>query len=317
MTYHQLTQDERYLIARGVAAGHSQRELARLLGRAASTISREIRRNATTHDNRYRADKAHSYATARRRRCRRGPRFAEAIHRLVEAALKRRWSPDQIVGFYKAKGLPMPSIETIYRRLREDKRHRGPLHRFTRILAKMGRKRYRSRPARGVLLGKPHITERPVEAEAREAIGHWEGDTMMGHTTKHCLLTLVERSTGYAVIKALPARTMTATRRAVSRAITGQRDAFKTITFDNGTEFHDYERIQDATGVHCYFATPYHSWERGSNENLNGLIRQYLPKRMCLKEVTQKDCDRIAKALNTRPRKRYGYKTPEQMLFGP
>ncbi|NJN36099.1 MAG: IS30 family transposase [Nitrospiraceae bacterium] len=139
----------------------------------------------------------------------------------------------------------------------------------------------------------------------------------MGHTTKHCLLTLVERSTGYAVIKALPTRTMTDTRRAVQRAVTSQRDAFKTITFDNGTEFHDYERLQDATGVRCYFATPYHSWERGSNENLNGLIRQYLPKRMCLKDITQKDCDRIAKALNTRPRKRYGYKTPEQMLFGP
>lgn len=108
----------RYLIARGVAGGHSQRELARLLGRAASTISREILRNATTHDNRYRAEKAHSYAVARRRQCRRGPGFAEAIHRLVEAALKRRWSPDQIVGFYRAQGLTMPSIETIYRRPR-------------------------------------------------------------------------------------------------------------------------------------------------------------------------------------------------------
>ena len=98
MTYHQLTQDERYLIACGVAAGHSQRELARLLGRAARTISRELRRNATTHDSRYRAEKAHSYAVARRRRCRRGPRFGEAVHRLVEAGLRRRWSPDQIVG---------------------------------------------------------------------------------------------------------------------------------------------------------------------------------------------------------------------------
>ena len=140
---------------------------------------------------------------------------------------------------------------------------------------------------------------------------------MMGKDTKHCLLTLVERSTGFAVIKALPARTMTDTRRAVQRAIASRREAFKTLTFDNGTEFHDYERLQDATGVRCYFATPYHSWERGSNENLNGLIRQYLPKGLCLKDITQKDCDRIAKALNTRPRKRYGYKTPEQMLLGP
>ena len=135
-------------------------------------------------------------------------------------------------------------------------------------------------------------------------------------TETQIIAVLKQGDTGVP-IKALPARTMTDTRRAVQRAVTSQRDAFKSITFDNGTEFHDYERLQDATGVRCYFATPYHSWERGSNENLNGLIRQYLPKRMCLKDITQKDCDRIARALNTRPRKRYGYKTPEQMLFGP
>ncbi|NJN36100.1 MAG: IS30 family transposase [Nitrospiraceae bacterium] len=155
MTYHQLTQDERYLITRCKTAGYSQRQIALMLGRAASTISRELRRNATTHDGGYRAEKAHSYATARRRRCRRGPRFSEAIHRLVEAALKQRWSPDQIVGFYRTQGLLMPSIETIYRRLREDKRHRGTLHRFTRILAKMGRKKYRSRPARACFSASP------------------------------------------------------------------------------------------------------------------------------------------------------------------
>ena len=163
MTYHQLTQDERYLIARCMAAGRSQREISALLGRAASTISRELRRNVTAHDGRYRAEKAHSYATARRRRCRRGPRFGIDVHRRVEARLRQRWSPDQIVGHYRAQGLTMPSIETIYRRLREDKRHGGPLHRYTRILSKKGRKRYRSRPARGVLLGKPHISERPLE----------------------------------------------------------------------------------------------------------------------------------------------------------
>lgn len=317
MTYHQLTQDERYLIARCQAAGRTQREIAQVLGRAASTISREVRRNATTHDGRYRAEKAHSYAVARRRRCRRGPHFDVAVYRLIDAGLRRRWSPDQVLGHYRAQGYAMPSLETVYRRLREDKRQGGPLHRYTRILSKMGRKRYRSRPARGVLLGKPHISERPADVETRAVPGHWEGDTVMGTGSSHCLLTLVERSTGFTVIKKLAARNKTEVRRAVQRAVSCRPQSFKTVTFDNGTEFHDYKVIEQRAGVRCYFATPYHSWERGSNENLNGLVRQYLPKGMCLKHITQKDCDRIAKELNTRPRKRYGYKTPEQMLLGP
>jgi IS30 family transposase len=317
MTYHQLTQDERYLIARWSSAGWSQRAMAEALGRAASTISRELRRNATPGDGRYRVEKAHSYAVARRRRCRRGSHFDESVYRLIEAGLRRRWSPDQILGHYRAQGQAMPSLETVYRRLRQDKRQGGSLYRHTRIMSKMGRKRYRSRPARGRLLGKPHISERPAEVETRAVPGHWEGDTVMGTGSAHCLLTLVERSTGFAVIKVLAARNKAEATRAVRQAIARYRDVFQTVTFDNGTEFHDYKLIEARAGVSCYFATPYHSWERGSNENLNGLLRQYFPKGMCLKHVTQKDCDRIARELNTRPRKRHRYKTPEQLMPGP
>ncbi len=317
MSYHQLTQEERYCIARWSAEGCSQREIARRLDRSASTISRERRRNATQHDGGYRAEKAHSYATARRRRCRRGSRFGPEIYRLIDSGLKRLWSPDQVTGFYRDQGVAMPSLETVYRHLRKDKRNGGKLYRYTRIMAKVGRKRYRSRPARGVLLGKPHISERPLDVEARQQPGHWEGDTVMGAETSHCLLTLVERSSGFTIIKILKARNKDQASRAVMRAVASYRHLFKTLTFDNGTEFHDYKRIEDRCDVRCFFATPYHSWERGTNENLNGLLRQYLPKRTCLKNITQRDCDRIARALNTRPRKRYGYKTPEHMLLGP
>ncbi len=150
MTYHQLTQEERYLISAQRMVGASQRAIARVLHRSPSTVCRELQRNATRHDRRYRPSKAHRYAEARRRRCRRGPRFDDQVHRRVEAALKLRWSPDQIVGHFRAQALAVPSHETIYRRLRHDKRCGGTLYRYTRIMSKVGRKRYRSRPARGV-----------------------------------------------------------------------------------------------------------------------------------------------------------------------
>jgi transposase, IS30 family len=313
MTYHQLTQEERYLISAGSALRQGVREIARQLNRSPSTISREIRRNATTSDQRYRAEKAHSYAVARRRRCRRGSHFSESMFRHIDELLRQRWSPEQIVGTFRSRNRPVPSHETIYKRIRRDKIRGGTLYRFTRIMSKMGRKRRGSRPARGVLLGKRHISERPAVVESREQFGHWEADTVMGHLTSHCLLTLVERKSGYTIIRKLKARTKAEVTAALMAVIARRPWAFKTITFDNGTEFHDYRLLEARFRVRCYFATPYHSWERGSNENLNGLIRQYLPKQTCLKRITQAQCHNIANALNARPRKRHQYKTPRKV----
>lgn len=215
--YHQLTHEERYLISAHRIAGASRREIAWRLNRAASTVSRELIRNATRYDGRYRHSKAQHYTQGRRRRCRRGPRFSE--HRRVEAALRKHWSPDQIVGFYRALGLTVPSHETIYRRLRHDKRQGGTLYRHTRIMSKVGRKRYRSRPTRGVLLDKPHISTRPAAGDGRRQPGHWEGDTVMGRGATHCLVTLVERVSGLAIIKKVAARNKALTTRAITGAI--------------------------------------------------------------------------------------------------
>ena len=129
-------------------------------------------------------------------------------------------------------------------------------------------------------------------------------------------MTLVERKTGYAFIGKLRDRSMFGMTRRLKKLMARAPEKFKTITSDNGTEFHDYEAIEEATGVKFYFATPYHSWERGSNENFNGLVRQYLPKRTCQENITQRDCDAIAKKLNTRPRKRLDYRTPEECFLG-
>ncbi len=310
MLYRQLTQEERYLISAACGMLRGVREIALQINRSPSTVSREIRRNATSGDGHYRAERANSYAVARRRRTRRGSQFSPAVFRAVDRALHQRLSPDQIVGLFRKQGRTVPSHETIYRHIRRDKRNGGTLYRFTRIMSKVGRKRYRSRPARGTLLGKRHISERPKAVDLRLRIGDWEGDTVMGHRSSHCLLTLVERKSGFAIIRKLKARNKAEAKAAITRQIKACPNRFKTITFDNGTEFHDYKLLEAKSDVCCYFATPYHSWERGCNENLNGLIRQYLPKRTCLKDISQQQLNAIANALNRRPRKRHQYKAP-------
>jgi IS30 family transposase len=276
-------------------------------------VCREIERNRTRHDGAYRPEKAHSYASARLRRCRRKPRFSAEDQALVEAMLRRKWSPEQISNRLGQTGQLQMSHESIYKHIRQDRRTGGNLFKYMRIMPKFGRKRYRSVDFRGVLPGKRHISERGEDAEQRACIGHWEGDTVMGQDKRHCVLTLVERKTGYAIVKKLSARNKAEVTAAAKRAIAKHRKKIKTITFDNGTEFHDYALLEQSFPIKCYFATPYHSWERGSNENFNGLLRQYLPKGMCMRHVTQAECDYIARELNNRPRKRHGFKTPEEL----
>ncbi len=312
MTYHQLTQEERYLITAQSMCGFSPAQIARSIGRHRSTICRELRRNATHHDGKYRAEKAHSYAVARRRRCRRRPQFSVADMAGVARLLRRRWSAEQISGVLKKRGTLHISHETIYRRIRWDKKAGGDLWRH-RIMSKFGRKRYRSHDSRGVLPGKRPIGDRPVEVESRLQVGHWEGDTVMGRDLRHCVLTLVERKTGYAIIKKLCARNKDEVTRAATRAIRHHCQKFKTLTLDNGTEFHDYALLEQRFPVTVYFATPYHSWERGSNENFNGLLRQYLPKGTCMRPLTQAQCNYIADDLNNRPRKRHDFNTPASL----
>jgi transposase, IS30 family len=313
MTYHQLTQEERYLIAAQRMCGYTPAQMARVLGRHRSTVVRELRRNATHHDSDYRAEKAHSYAVARRRRCRRGARFSAADMARVARLIRRRWSAEQISGTLKKSGVLCISHETIYRRIRWDKKVGGDLWRHTRIMSKFGRKRYRSHDSRGVLPGKRSIAERPAEVEARRRVGHCEGDTVMGSDMRHCVLTLVERKTGFAIIKKLRARNTDEVTRAATRAIRRHCRNFKTLTLDNGTEFHNYAVLEQRFPLKVYFATPYHSWERGSNENFNGLLRQYLPKGTCMSAVTQAQCDHIADDLNNRPRKRFDFDTPASL----
>ena len=314
MGYLQLTHGERYVIARMRARAKSLREISRCLGRSVSTISREVQRNACPHDGFYRAHKAHSRAMVRRAKSRKNSQYGLQEWAQVRAQLKRWWSPKQISGRRRLKKRRSISHETIYRYVRRDRSRGGQLWREMRIMSKVGRKRRGSPATRGRLLGKRSISERPPEVDAKQEIGHYEGDTVMGSDQRHCILTLVERVTGLVVIKKLMARTKEQASSALARAIIGLKGKIKTITLDNGTEFHDYESVEKQLGVKFYFARPYHSWERGANENTNGLIRQYLPKGMCMKSLTQAECNRIAKELNDRPRERLGFRTPAEVF---
>lgn len=314
MTYRQITSEQRYTLAVLLTQELNQAQIARALGCDRSTVCRELQRNRCAYDGAYRAEKASERTRGRRSRSRRNQRFTNGEWCLVKPLLREQWSPEQVSGYLRETGELSISHETIYQRIWQDKREGGTLHRHLRGATKQRRKRYGRYDSRGRLAGKRLISERPAAVEGREEPGHWEIDTVMGHATSDCVVTLVERTTGEMLIGKLCDRTKEALTDRVIKLIRGHAGPFRTITADNGTEFHDYRRIERATDVTFYFARPYHSWERGTNENANGLLRQYLPKRQSMLGVTQHRCNAIAAQLNRRPRKRHGFKSPRERM---
>ena len=316
MMYHQLTSDERYTISKLRIAGYGAGRIGEIMGRHRSTIHREVERNSVAILDRitYCPSKAQKKRNGRLRKSRRGRQHLDSQYVRVEQLLKQQWSPEQVGSTLKKQGEFAISYQTIYRHVRRDWKAGGRLylqlrHRYKR------RKRHYGLERRGRLQGKRMIDERPAEVEGRQQPGHWEIDTVMGAgSEKPCIVTLVERATGYVLIGKLSNRTTKTTNKRIIALIKASGLPFLTLTSDNGTEFHNYKAIEAATGVTVYFAQPHHPWERGTNENTNGLIRQYLPKGVSMTDVTQAQCNQIAYKLNTRPRKRYGYDTPQQRL---
>lgn len=315
MAHEQLSQGERYAIKRLKARGLSLREIGRRLDRAASTIWRELQRNRCKRDGCYRPDKAHARALMRRSSTRKKSQYSQQEWGAVAELLREDWSPKQVLGVMWLQGQRPMSYQTVYRRIHLDHRQGGVLWRHMRHMGKFGRKRRGSPATRGRLLDKRHISQRPAHVKTRREPGHFEVDTVMGaEQSGPCVLTMVERSSGYLVMQLLQARTKEQANTGLSRGIIKMHKVIKTITADNGTEFHGYKEVEQMFAVPFFFATPYHSWERATNENTNGLIRQYLPKGTSLKTLTQADCDRIAAKLNRRPRERLGFLTPTQAL---
>ena len=273
MAYRQITSEERYMLAVLRKQGLNQQDCPG----ARPAPQHEPRRNYSPRPGCYRPSKAIEKCNDRRSRSRRNQHFTRADFERVEALLRRQWSPEQISRRLRCNGELSISHETIYQHIWRDRRLGGTLYTHLRGARKQRRKRYGAYDSRGRLAGKRHISERPRAAELRTQLGHLEIDTIIDKGSRHCLVSLVDRKTGYLLLGKLKARTKQHTNHRTLRLLRRHGKLVKTITADNGTEFHDYSVIEEATGATFYFATPYHSWERGTIENTNGLIRQYVP----------------------------------------
>ena len=315
MAYRQLSIDERYFIGALRAQGCGVCEIARELKRHRSTIWREVRRNRSGYDRAYRARWAVEKTNGRRRRSRRNRRYGAKHFAPIERMLRHDLSPEQVVGRLRLEGLRVMSHETIYLWIWADKEHGGTLWRHLRGARKLKRKRYGRHDSRGRLAGKRMITERPAIVERRARLGDWEIDTVHGRG-KPATVTVVERKSGLVRVGKLARVGAEETLQRTVHILRREPHPIRTITADNGTEFHMYKRLERRLRTTIYFATPHHAWERGTNENTNGLLRQYLPKGIELSSLTQRRCTTIAAKLNDRPRRRHGFRTPNEVYHG-
>jgi transposase, IS30 family len=318
-----LDRDERYEMARLREAGLSMREVGRRMGRAASTVSRELSRNADPRAGAYQPERAHTLAWRRQRRPKPSKLSGDPVLRgRVQQLLDKRYSPEQASGrltmAYPDDPAMRVSHETIYQSIYVYPR--GELRRELKACLRTGReirRRRGRREIRGRIVDAVPIGQRPAEVEGRLVPGHHEGDLIMGSVASNSAVgTIVERTTGYLTLLPLLHGHDAAS---VADAIIDQMTALpawfaKTLTWDRGTELAQHKRVTEQAGIQVYFADPYSPWQRGSNENINGLLREYLPKGTDLSIYTPAQLQAIADELNDRPRKRFGYYTPREQL---
>jgi IS30 family transposase len=287
------------------------------MDRHPSTIGRELRRNCSRTDGAYRASQAQEHRNGRRSRNRGWTKLTAKQWRIVDVLLRKGFSPEQISGRLRDTSTLEVSHETIYRHVWADKAANGLLYLCLRQRTRRRRKRYATNERRGRVSGKRSIANRPAAANERTEFGHWEIDTIHG-CDRHSVVSLVDRVTGLTLIGKLPNLSAPELNKRLLRLIRRferhHGRSFRSITADNGTEFHSYEHVERKTQLEFYFATPYHSWERGTSENTNGLIRQYLPKGTSMASLSQAQCNSIARRLNNRPRKRHRFATPLELL---
>ncbi len=304
MNYTHLTQEERYQIYTLLREGFSKRYIAWRLNRSPSTISREIKRNRAR--NGYFAKHAHKLA--RRRHHSNPKRIPCDIWVQVIAYLELQWSPEQIASQVAV------SLHSIYRFIQQDKSKGGVLFHNLRFRNQRKRK-YGSIETRGQLTNRKSIHDRPAEIEQRSRFGDLEIDTIVGKNHQQSLVSIVDRKTGYLWLKKCSTRKAEEICQATIILLEPIKAQLKTITADNGKEFSLHEYAAQELDVDWYFADPYSAWQRGTNENTNGLIRQYVRKGSDLNDYTDAYIAEITQRLNHRPRKRLGFKSPSQVLF--
>jgi len=309
-TYTRLTEEERYQIYEGVTEKRSHREIATLINKHHSAVSREVKRNTGLRG--YRPKQAQEKARQRHQNKPRYRKLTPDVQALITENIQREWSPDQIQGRLRSEGLPMVCATTIYGYIQQDKAAGGDLHKHLRH-KKTYKKRTGSADARGQIIGRIPIDERPSIVDEKVRLGDWEADTVIGKGHKGVLVTLAERVSKKTLIAQVSSKHAEVVKDAIIKLLKPEKKHLHTITFDNGKEFAYHAQIKEALDTDNYFAHPYQSWERGLNENHNGLIRQYLPKGMALDKVSAEEITLIQNKLNNRPRKLLGYKTPNEV----
>ena len=313
MKYRHLTEGERYQIQALHTEGFGPTAIGQRIGRCKSVISRELRRHRQR--GRYRASEAQrSYRQRLQAKGKLRQPWGPVFDEIAVPLLKEGWSPEQISGVFKGSDYAV-SHEWIYQRVIQDKRQGGDVYKALRC-QKERRKRYGKPERRGQIPNRRPIAERPAEVEARSRIGDWEADTMIGAGNKGAIVTLVERVTGYAKLMLVPNKEAVGVTKAIIKALHPHQEQVLTLTFDNGKEFAGHQTVAKRLKADCYFAEPYSSWQRGCNENLNGLIRQYFPKGTDFRQITRGALAEVERKLNDRPRKRLGWKTPRMLFEG-
>ena len=308
MRYGHLTQEERYQIHSLLQISTSLRKIAKKTGRNAATVSRELRRNRGRRG--YRPKRAQEKYTARMKTAHKHTKMVPGLVVRVEGLLRKNWSPEQVSGRLALEGISI-SHESIYLHVLRDKKNGGSLHSHLRWQKKR-KKRYGTKPhdKRGRIKDRVCIEKRPRAVDEKRRVGDWEGDLIIGRNHKGAMVTLVDRSTKKTKIRMVASKRAGDVAEALESALCGE--VVRTITLDNGKEFSAHKSVSAATGAGVYFAHPYSSWERGLNENTNGLIRQYFPKKSDFSLLGGSDVRAVEDALNARPRKSLGYLTPNE-----
>jgi IS30 family transposase len=311
-TYQQLTYEQRCQISALKKSGCSQGEVAEIIGVDQSTVSRELARNTGARG--YRHKQAQEKSDRRRAEAVQPSKMTPEIIAVIESKLCLDWSPEQISGWLLTDQERQISHESIYLHIWANKRDGGDLYTHLRRQGKKYDKRRNGKSTRGQIKNRVSIDSRPSVVDEKSRIGDWEIDTMIGKGHSGALVTIVERVTKFTVSAQVNSKSAADVTKATMALLKPFRDVVHTITADNGKEFAYHEQISKALSANVYFAHPYSSWERGLNENTNGLLRQYFPKGTDLKKVEQIEVRRAVRRLNSRPRKVLGFKTPAQLM---
>ena len=316
-----LTREQRYTIYVLRKKNVSLNIIAKTISKYPSVVSREIKRNSDKRNGEYRYDLAHRKYLQRLNTKKKDTRFTPVIQCQIESLLREDYSPEQVVGSLKRDNIETVSTERIYQHIWQDKRNGGDLYKHLRRKGRRYRKRANQKDSRGRILNRVSISQRPKQVDDKLRFGDLEVDLIMGKNHKQSILTINDRASGMLRMKKLPNKEAKTVSMAMIKLLEPWSPYLKTITADNGKEFAQHQMVSEQLDIEYYFADPYSPWQRGANENLNGLIRQYFPKSSDFSCISEQQIQQVQDKLNNRPRKRFNFRKPifvmNQLLFNP